>query len=320
MNALRQILIAAIGLAIAASAPAQDQTIRILVGSPAGSSTDVIARLAADKMRAALGVPVIVDNKPGASGMLAAELLKNAAPDGRTLMASPIAVTVLAPLTQSGLRYDPVKDFAPVSLAANFQFALAVGAASPARSVREYIAWARDDPARLAYGIPLAGGPGHFLGVMLAKASGLDLAPVPYKGSPPLVTDLIGGQVPAGIALVSDFVAQHRAGKLRMIACFGPQRSPAAPNVPTIREEGFTDAEGLGWIAFHTVAGTPRETIDRQSRAIASAIRSPEVSEKLLSLGLEPVGSTPDEFASRAAEDTVRWSRLVKVSGFSAGQ
>jgi tripartite-type tricarboxylate transporter receptor subunit TctC len=195
-----------------------------------------------------------------------------------------------------------------------------VGAGTPVKSVREYIAWARQNPTRSAYGIPLAGGPGHFLGVMLAKASGVDLAPVPYKGSPPLVTDLVGGQVPAGIALVSDFVAQHRAGKLRMIACFGPQRSPAAPGVPTLKEEGFPDAEGLGWIAFHTVAGTPREMIDRQSRAIASALKAPEVSEQLLSLGLEPVGSTPDELASRSAEDTARWTRLVKASGFTAAQ
>lgn len=318
MNARRQLLAAALGLALSASVLAQDQAIRILVGSPPGGSTDLVARLAAEKMRASLGVPVIVENKPGASGQLAAELLRNAAPDGRTLMASPIAVTVLAPLTSDKLRYDPAKDFAPVSLAANFQFALAVGPGSPAKSVREYVAWARGTPANGAYAIPLTGGPSHFLGVMLARASGVDLAPVPYKGSAPMVADMIGGQVPAGIALVSDFVKLHQAGKLRMIGSFGPERSPAAPDIPTLREQGFADSEGLGWIAFHTVAGTPRETVDRLAKAAAAAIRSPDVSERLLAVGLEPVGSTAEELARRTAEDIARWSALVKASGFRA--
>ena len=271
-------------------------------------------------MRTSLGVPVIVENKPGANGTLAAEALKNATPDGRTLMISPIAVTVFAPLTHAKLRYDPAKDLAPVSLAANFQMALAVGPGSPAKTLHEYIAWVRANPAKATYGVPLAGGPTHFFGVMLARAAGVDLVVVPYRGSAPFVNDLLSGQVPAGITVLSQLLKHHEAGKLRVLGTSGSQRSPMAPDVPTFKELGFAALEGTGWQAFHTSAGTPRPTIDRLSAAIAAAIKSPEISARLLELGLEPVGSTPDELASRVAEDTARWAPIVKASGFRADE
>jgi tripartite-type tricarboxylate transporter receptor subunit TctC len=313
-------LSAIVGLALAACAAAQNGPVRILVGFPAGGESDVIARLVVDRMRTSLGAPVIVENKPGAGGMLAAEALKNAAPDGRTLMISPIAVTVFAPLTHTKLRYDPIKDFAPVSLAADFQMALAVGPGSPAKTLHEYIAWARANPAKATYGVPLAGGPTHFFGVMLVRTTGVDFAVVPYKGSAPLENDLLGGQVPAGITVLSQVLKHHEAGKLRILGTSGSQRSPMAPDVPTFKELGLAAIEGTGWQAFHTSAGTPRPAIDRLSAAIASAIRSPEISAKLLALGLEPAGSTPDELASRVAEDTARWAPIVKASGFRADE
>ena len=320
MNVLQRILFAVLGLAAAASAVAQDGPIRILVGFAPGGESDVIARLLVDRMRTSLGVPVIVENKPGAGGMLAAEALKNAAPDGKTLMIAPIAVTVFAPLTHANIRYDPIKDFAPVSLAANFQMALAVGPGSPAKTLPEYIAWVRASPTRATYGVPLAGGPTHFFGVMLARATGVDLAAVPYKGSAPFVNDLVGGQVPAGITVLSQLLKLNDAGKVRVLATSGSQRSPVAPDIPTFKELGFAAIEGTGWQAFHTTAGTPRETVDRLALAIASAIKAPEVSEQLVALGLEPVGSTPDELARRVAEDTARWAPIVKASGFRADE
>jgi len=320
VNALPRILSAVVGLALAACASAQNGPVRILVGFPAGGESDVIARLIVDRMRTSLGAPVIVENKPGAGGMLAAEALKNAAPDGRTLMISPIAVTVFAPLTHTKLRYDPIKDFAPVSLAAYFQMALAVGPGSPAKTLHEYIAWARANPAKATYGVPLAGGPTHFFGVMFARTTGVDLAVVPYKGSAPLTNDLLGGQVPAGITVLSQLLKHHEAGKLRVLGTSGSQRSPIAPDVPTFKELGFAAIEGTGWQAFHTSAGTPRPTIDRLSAAIASAIKSPEIGARLVELGLEPVGSTPDELASRFAEDAARWAPIVKASGFRADE
>lgn len=318
MNALLRALSAVLTLGVAATASAQDGSVRILVGFAPGGTSDVIARLIVDRMRTSLGAPVVVENKPGASGMLAAEALKNAAPDGRTLMISPIAVTVFAPLTFAKLRYDPAKDFAPVSLAATFAFALAVGPGSPANTLQEYLAWVRANPAKATYGVPTAGGPGHFLGVTLARTTGTDLAFVPYKGGAPLVTDLVGGQVPAGITVLSEMLKQHQSGKVRILASAGAQRSAAAPDVPTFKELGFEAIEATGWQAFHAPAKTPRPVVDRLSAAIASAIKAPEVSERLVALGLEVVGSTPDELARRTAEETARWAPIVKASGFRA--
>ncbi len=320
MSLLPRLLCAVACLGFVASANAQNGPVRILVGFSPGGESDIVARLLVDRMRNSLGVPVVVENKPGANGMLAAEALKNAAPDGRTMMIAPIAVTVFAPLTHSKLRYDPAKDFAPVSLAANFQMALAVGPGSPAKTLHEYIAWVRANPAQATYGVPLAGGPTHFFGVMLARATGADLTVVPYKGSAPFINDLLGGQVPAGITVLSQLLKHHEAGKLRVLATSGRQRSPMAPDVPTFKELGFAALEGTGWQAFYTKAGTPQLIVDRLSRAIVSAIKSPEITQRLLELGLEPVGSTPDELASRGVEDTARWATIVKASGFRADE
>lgn len=233
-------------------------------------------------------------------------------------MISPITVTVFAPLTHTKLRYDPVKDFAPVSLAANFQLVLAVGASSPARTLRDYVAWVRADPTKATYGTPTIGGPPYFFGLMLARATGMELSYVPYKGGAPLVTDLIGGQVPAAITVLSEVIKHHEAGKARILGSSGAQRSLAAPDVPTFKELGLAEMEGMGWQAFHTSARTPRPTVDRLSVTIAAAIKAPEVSERLLVMGLEPVGSTPDELARRTAADTAKWAPVVKASGFRA--
>jgi tripartite-type tricarboxylate transporter receptor subunit TctC len=311
--------LAVLAFATAVPASAQDGPVRVLVGFAPGSTSDAVARLLADRMKTSLGTPVVVENRPGANGFIAAEALKNARPDGRTVMIAPIAVTVFAPFTHANLRFDPIKDFAPVSLAANFQFALAVGPAAPAKTLPEHVAWIRANPAKASYGLPLAGGPGHFLGIMVARETGVNLTFVTYKGGGPLVTDLIGGQVPAGIALVSDMLKQHQAKRLTILAVFGPERSSAAPEVPTFRELGYgAIGGGLGWHAFHVTAGTPRPTIDRLSAAIAGAIKAPEVSERFIALGLEPVGSTPDELARRIAEDIASWGPAIKASGFRA--
>lgn len=310
-------LIGTLALAVTC-AGAQDSPIRIVVGFPPGGGSDLVARLVADRMRVSLGTPVVVENRPGVNGILAVEAVKNAAPDGRTLMVSPIVVTVFAPLTHAKLRYDPIRDFAPISLAATFDFSLAVGPASPAKTLHEYIAWVRANPANAAYGLPTVGSPSHFFGVLLARTTGLDLVPVPYKGGPALTNDLVGGQVPAGITALSDWVKHHEAGKIRILATSGSQRSPIAPDVPTFGELGFPAIEGSGWQAFHTTAGTPRAVVERLSAAIAAALKAPEVRERLLAIGLVPVGSTPDELAQRVADDSAKWAPLVKASGFRA--
>jgi tripartite-type tricarboxylate transporter receptor subunit TctC len=293
---------------------------RIVVGFAPGGTSDVIARLIVEKMRDALGTPVIVENRAGASGMIAAEALKSATPSGKTLMIAPVAVIVFAPLTYSNLRYDPFRDFAPVSLAANFRLVLTVGPGTPAKTLQEYIGWAKANRAKATYGVPLAGGPAHFFGVLLAQATGAELAAVPYKGGGPLAIDVMGGQIPASVNVLSEVIQQHQAGKVRILAISGTRRSQAAPDIPTFQELGYAAMQSGGWQAFFAPAKTPRRIIDRSSAVIAAAIKSPDISDRLLALGLEPVGSTPDELAKRMADDYAHWAPVVKASGFRADQ
>ena len=317
---MKKTLLAALLAVLSLGAVGEDAPLRILVGFPPGGGSDLVARLVAERMKSTLGTAVVVENRPGASGALAAEALKNASPDGRTLMVAPIGVTVFAPLTHANLRFDPARDFAPVSLAAHFQFVWAVGPGSPARTLPEYIEWVRANPGKGAYGIPVAGGPSHFFGVLLGQATGLELTAIPYKGGPPMVTDVIGGQVPAAVTSLADVLKHHEAGRLRVLAISGSQRSPLAPGVPTFAELGFPALEGAGWQAFHAKAGTPRAVIDKLGAAISAAIRSPEVHQRLVAEGLDPVGSTADELARRISDDTARWAPVVKASGFRIEQ
>jgi len=306
-------------LAVASPVAAQD-AVRVLVGFPPGGGADLIARLAADKAREALGVAVVVENRPGAGGQIAAEALKNAAPDGKTLMASPVAVTVIAPLTHRKLAYDPEKDFAAVSLAVNFQLAFTVGPATPATTLAEYVAWVKGDSRRGSFGVPAAGSLPHFFGLLLGRAIGTELVHIPYKGGAPLLNDLIGGQIPAGVDVLSEAIPQHRAGKVRILASSGAKRSAIANEIPTFTELGYPQIQGDGWFAFHAPAKTPAATIERLSAAFGGAIRAPDVTERLAKIGFEPVGSTAAELARRMAEDRARWAPVVKASGFSVEQ
>jgi tripartite-type tricarboxylate transporter receptor subunit TctC len=182
----------------------------------------------------------------------------------------------------------------------------------------EYVAWVRGTPAKGTYGVPGVGGQPQFLGLMLARASGIELAFVPYKGGALLLTDLLGGQLPAGITLLSDFIRHSQSGKVTVLAISGPQRAATVPGVPTFTELGFATMTGTGWQGFHAPAKTPRPVVDRLSSAIAAALKAPEVGERLLPLGLEIVGSTPDEFARHEAQETARWAPVVKASGYRA--
>ena len=316
----RTVSLLLIALAFVPFARADEKPVRVLVGFPPGGEADVVARFITERMRRSLGAPVIVENKPGAGGLIAAEALKNAAPDGKTVMMSPIGVTVFAPLTYKNLRYAPAKDFAPVSLVAEFQMALVVGAKTPANTLREYLHWVRENPAKATYGVPFPGGPTHFFGVMLSRATATELIAVPYKGSAPLINDLVGDQIPAGIVAVSQAAKYHEAGKVRIVATSGAKRSPVSSDVPTFTELGFPEIEGTAWQGVHTAAGTPEATIERLSSAIASAINAPEVRERLLAVGFEPIGSTPKEFARRLAQDSAKWGPIIKASGFHADQ
>jgi tripartite-type tricarboxylate transporter receptor subunit TctC len=291
--------------------------IRILVGFAAGGTTDVAARLIADRLREDLDRPVVVENKAGAGGRIAAEALKGSPADGSTLLLVPMVVPVLAPLVSRQLGYDPAHDLAPVAHVAYYAIALAVAPNHPAGTMGELAAWAKANPARASFGTPAAGSLPHFFGVMAGKAIGVDMVHVPYKGVAPLAVDLAGNQLPVGISALSDLIELHRAGRLRIIATSGARRSALLPTVPTFIEQGFPAIEGNGWIAFYAPAGTPEPVIEQWSRAIAKVVTTPEVTAKLIQLGLEPTGSTPEELAAIMAVDTARWRPIIQASGFS---
>jgi len=314
----------ALAVAIAAGATAMpvaaevDKPVKLLVGFAPGGSADIAARLIADKMKDELKQPVLVENRPGAGGRIAAEAVKNAAADGSTLMLAPIVVTVLAPMVLAKLPYDPVTDFAPVAQVANFQFALSVNATHPARSMPELVAWYKANPAKANFGSPAPGSLPHFFGVMIARGAGIDLVHVPYSGGSALMNGVMGDQVTAGIDTTAEQIELHRSGRIRILGTSGTSRSPLLPEVPTFIESGMASVQGTAWFAVYAPAKTPEPTIRQLNAAINKALAAPEVRERLGKLGLEPTGGSPAELAARMVQDTARWSPVVKASGFRA--
>ena len=292
--------------------------IKILVPVAPGGTTDLTARVLADGIRDSVGQPVVVENRPGATGRIAAEALKRAPADGTTFLLAPIVVTVLAPFVFRDLSYDPAKDFAPVAQVVRYPFALAVRADHPARTVPELVAWAKANPSRATFGTPGAGGVPHLLGVMVARASNTDLVHVSYRSLAQVESELIGGQVPVAISAFAEFLALERAGRVRIIATSGTTRSPLLPSVPTFVEQGFPSIVAIGWNAVYAPAGTPKPLIDQLSVAIVKALRTPEIRDKLTALGVEPTGTTPDELAAIIAADTAHWAPILRAAGFAA--
>lgn len=305
-------------LGVAPPAAAQsDKPVRLLVGFAPGGSADIAARSIAEKMSADLKQPVVVENRPGAGGRIVAEQIKNAPADGSTLMLAPIVVPVLAPLVFSKLPYDPTTDFAPVAQVANFQFALSVNAAHPAKSMRELIAWYKANPAKANFGSPAPGSLPHFFGLMLGRTTGVDLVHVPYNGGAPMMTGLLGDQIAAAIDTTVEQIELHRTGKVRLLAVSAATRSPLAPDVPTFDEQGIP-IQGTGWFAVFAPAKTPEATVRALNGAIVKALAQADLRERFQKLGLEPAGGTPEQLAQRVREDTVKWAPVVKASGFKA--
>lgn len=309
--------IGAAALLLALGAQAQiDKPVKILVGFPPGGSADIAARLVAERIGAELKQNVFVENKPGAGGRIAAELLKNAPADGSTLMLTPVVVPVLAPLVFSKLNYDPAADFAPVAAVANFQFGVAVAASHPAKNIQELIAWYRANEKLANFGSPAPGSLPHFFGTMLARGAGVDLVHVPFNGGAPLVNALVGGQVTAGIDVLAEQVELHRTGKLKVLATSGAARSPLLPDVPTASEAGLRGVEGQGWFAVYAPAKTPDALLRTLNAAINKALAAPDLRERFAKLGLEPSGGSAADLAAMMKRDSERWAPVVKASGF----
>lgn len=317
IRSLAGFLVLLLALVAFPSAQAQEQPIRIVFPFAAGGAGDGLTRLIAEKMRAALNRPVIVENRTGAAGRPGVAAVKNAAPDGNTLLITPIAPMAMYQHAFRKLEYDPIADFAAVSQIATFDFAIAVGSKVPAASLKELVTLIKADPARSAFGTPGVGTVPHFFGVLFAAAAGIELRHVPYKGSAATLTDLTAGHLPMVITTLGDFVELHKAGRIRILATSGAQRSPFVPEVPTFREAGFA-IEGSAWYGAFAPAKTPPEIVARYGKIMADAARMPDVRDRFLGWGLQPSGTTPAEFAAILKADAARWAPAVKASGFAA--
>jgi tripartite-type tricarboxylate transporter receptor subunit TctC len=297
-------------------------TIKIINGFPAGGTADATARRIAERLggTAYVKTAAVVENKPGAGGRIACEVVKAARPDGATLLLTPYSMMSIYPHIYGKLSYDPVKDFVPVSIAAVMTHALAVGPMVPAsvKTVREYLAWAKANPDKASYGSPAAGSTPHFLAALLGLNHGVDLKHVPYRGSAPAVADMLGGNLASTSTPTGDALANHRAGKVRIIATSGAQRTPFTPEVATYAEQGFPDLTTEEWFGFYAPAGTPAAVVASANAAINAAIKEKSVVDSLALMGLVAQGSTPAQMAKSQQDELTRWGPLVKKIGFTA--
>jgi tripartite-type tricarboxylate transporter receptor subunit TctC len=292
--------------------------LRILVGFPPGGSADIIARLLAERLPAQLGGQnVVVDNKPGAAGRIAIEQLKNSNPDGNTVLVMPSGPVVLFPHVFKKLNYDVNKDLAPISQLASFQFCVVSGPKSNVKTMAELVTRAKADPSTATYGSSGNGTVPHFLGLMIGEAAGIDLQHVPFQGGAPAMTALMGGHIGYTMDVVTEALEQHRAGKVRVIAVAGAQRAPQLPDVPTLREQGVAMDAGA-WFAMYGPGGLPAAQAQRLSVAVQTAIKDAAFAQRMSSLGLEPIGSTPDQLLAVQRADFAKWAKPVKASGFQA--
>jgi tripartite-type tricarboxylate transporter receptor subunit TctC len=313
------ILICSLGLSCAALAqtfPARP--IRLVVGYAPGGPNDILARLLAQKLAERLGQNVIVDNRPGADSIIATEMVARSAPDGHTLLMTTGSHT-MHPSVYNKLPYDIVRDFAPIMIVAATGYIVVVHPSVPVASMKELIALAKAKPGQLTYASAGAGGPNH-LGVELFKSmAGIDMVHVPYKGGAPAITDLVGGQVQLMFSAMAPALPQVKAGKLRALAVSSARRSAAVPELPTVAEAALPGFEVTGWYGLMAPAATPRRTVDRLHSELVAILKLPDVAERLLAIGVEPVGDTPEQMLAYMKTEIAKWSKVTKASGISLG-
>ena len=307
-----------LGLGAAGAALAQPaKTVRILVGFPAGGGTDAIARLLGEKLKDELGVPVIVENKPGAGGQLAAHALKAAPADGSTFFISHDHTITILPMVTKNPGFDSARDFVPVAGFANFVNAFALSSGTPATSLNDYVAWVRSQgQGKGAVGVPAPASTPEVLVKVLGEKFKLDLVSAPYRGSAPMIGDMLGNQIAAGVGSVPDFIDNHKGGRLRVVAVLGPKRQPTLPDVPTLAELGIAGFEDMPFYGFFAPAGTPKAAIDGFSAALAKVVAMPDVRTRLSALGLDVEFMTSAQLASRERAYAQAWAEIIRASGF----
>jgi tripartite-type tricarboxylate transporter receptor subunit TctC len=314
----RRTFLAAGALALQGAVLAQPTpaTLKLLVGFPPGGAVDVVARQLGEALRAA-GYTVVVDNRPGAAGKLAIDALRAAPPTGETLMVMPNSIMTM----ERGLYRKPrfaLGEFTPVSPVVENSQAFAVTQTLPPRSLQEFITWARSNPGKANFATPGQGTPFHFMGIEFARASGLDMQHIPYKGGGQAMPDLLSGQVPSMFSSTPNLLPFHQRGQVRILAISTPARIAALPEVPTFAEAGFPSLGDVEQFGIFAPAGTPAPVVARLAAAIATAVRTPAVRDGYAKLALEPASATPAAYATRLNEDARAWESRIQKAGFKA--
>jgi tripartite-type tricarboxylate transporter receptor subunit TctC len=323
----RQLLIgtgAGITLASVAGAPAIAQAtwptrpIRLVVPQAAGGGSDTIARFVAERVSAALQQSIVVENKPGAAGMLGAEIVKNAAPDGYTMLLSAID-TITAPIVSTRKPFDGVRDFAMITQLTASHNVWLVGPSFTGSTMAELVAAARANPGKIDYASSGVGSMQHLAGAMLARLANVQMNHVPYRGGPPAFADVVGGRIPAMVSGMQGALPQIKGKKVRALAVTGKRRTAALPDVPTVAEAlGLADYEALNWQALLFPRGTPQPIVDRMASAVIGILRQDDVRKRIVDMGYEPIGNTPAEFAAVAAQEQTRWATIIQAANITS--
>ena len=311
-------ILAVVALAIAGGAAAQTyptRPIRLLVPSTPGGSVDTLARTIGPKVAERWGQQVIVDNRPGAGGAIAGELVARATPDGYTLLIGTIASLGTNVSLQKKLPYDPVKDFSPVTLVATQNLMLLIHPSVPAKSVKELVRLAKAQPGKLSFASAGNGTGGHLSGELFKILAGINILHVPYKGVAPALVDVLSGQVSMTFASILSSLPQYRANKLRALAVTGGKRSAAAPELPTMQEAGVKDYESATWYGIVAPAGTPPDIVNKLNAEIVAILKQPETHERLSKEGADPVGNSPQEFGTFIQSEIEKWRKVIRAAG-----
>ena len=288
-------------------------------GFPVGGLGDLVVRPLIERLAPRWPNPIVYDHKPGAGGRIAAEFVKRAPPDGNTIFTAPSSPITLYAHTFRKLAYDPLNDFVAVAALCTYAFSVTAGPGLPddIRTIADLVRWAKAQPNGANYGIPASGSVPHFVGLMLQRSTGAPLTSVPYKGGAPLLTDLLGGQVPVGINVVSEVLPHVRSGKLRILAVTSPERWPALPQAPTLVESGIKDVAFVEYLGWFMPAKTPADIVQRTNSAVQEAVQSAEMRDVFIRNALQPLAESAEAFAARVRSDFERWGVLVKATGFT---
>jgi tripartite-type tricarboxylate transporter receptor subunit TctC len=295
-----------------------NKTIRFVVGFAPGGSTDIVARLIAQELGKNVGQQVLVDNRTGAGGIIATEVLAKAPPDGYTILACTTGTFAIQPFMYSKLPYNVEKDIIPVTQTGALPYIIVVHPSLPVKNVKEFIAFAKPRPGQLNYASSGVGTGSHLAAAYFNNAAGINVTHVPYKGTGQAMGDLLGGQVVMMMDQVVSSLPQVKSGKLKMLGISSLKRFPTLPEVPTIAESGLPGFDAVSWSGVCVPGGTPRDVINKLQQEVAKVLQAPDLKTRLLNDGIEPIGSTPEQFTEHTKKEAVKWGKVVKDTGAKA--